>query len=49
MGKPKRRKSDWAGRPRMHLPGRPAAGRREHRERFWAAIARGVSSVDAAV
>ena len=28
--------------------GRPSAGRREHRERFWAAIARGASSVDAA-
>jgi IS30 family transposase len=28
--------------------GRPAAGRREHRVRFWAAIARGASSVDAA-
>jgi len=49
MGKPKRRKSDRAGRSRMHSPGRPTAGRREHRERFWAAIARGVSSVDAAV
>jgi transposase len=49
MGRPKRRKSDRAGRPRMHSPGRPMAGRREHRQRFWAAIARGVSSVDAAV
>jgi IS30 family transposase len=28
--------------------GRPPAGRREHRVRFWAAIARGASSVDAA-
>src|SRR6516165_10972796 len=28
--------------------GRPAAGRREHRVRFWEAIARGASSVDAA-
>jgi IS30 family transposase len=33
----------------MPSPGRPTAGRREHRQRFWAAIARGVSSVDAAV
>jgi IS30 family transposase len=32
----------------MYSPGRPTAGRREHRQRFWAAIARGVSSVDAA-
>src|SRR5512132_16965 len=28
--------------------GRPPAGRREHRVRFWEAIARGASSVDAA-
>ena len=28
--------------------GRPSAGRREHRVRFWEAIARGASSVDAA-
>jgi len=48
MGKPKRRKSDRAGRPRMYSRGRPTAGRREHRQRFWAAIADGVSSVDAA-
>jgi len=32
----------------MRSPGRPTAGRREHRQRFWAAIARGVSSEDAA-
>src|SRR5947199_3555514 len=29
--------------------GRPPAGRREHRVRFWEAIARGVSSENAAV
>ena len=45
----KRRKSDRAGRPVMRSPGRPSAGRREHRQRFWAAIARGLSSEDAAV
>jgi IS30 family transposase len=44
----KRRKSDRAGRPAMRSPGRPPVGRREHRQRFWAAIARGVSSEDAA-
>jgi len=44
----KRRRSDRAGRPAMRSPGRPTAGRREHRQRFWAAIARGVSSEDAA-
>ena len=41
MGRPKRRRSDRAGRPAMRSPGRPPAGRREHRQRFWAAIARG--------
>jgi IS30 family transposase len=38
-----------AGRRVMRSPGRPPAGRREHRQRFWAAIARGLSSEDAAV
>ena len=33
----------------MRSPGRPPAGRREHRLRFWAAIARGLTSDDAAV
>src|SRR5262245_23735069 len=32
----------------MRLSGRPPVGRREHRQRFWRAIARGVSSEDAA-
>ena len=40
--------SDRVGRPAMRSPGRPTAGRREHRQRFWAAIARGRSSEDAA-
>ena len=48
MGTPKRRRSDRAGRAAMRSPGRPTPGRREHRQRFWAAIARGVSSEDAA-
>jgi IS30 family transposase len=33
----------------MHSPGRPAVGRREHRQRFWEAIARGLSSEQSAV
>src|SRR5215212_10874451 len=37
-----------AGRPVMRSPGRPPVGRREHRQVFWAAIARGLSSEDAA-
>ncbi len=49
MGKPKRRASDRAGRPAMRSPGRPPVGRLEHRQRFWMAIARGLSSEDAAV
>ncbi len=32
----------------MRSPGRPPVGRRKHRQAFWAAIARGVSSEDAA-
>ena len=45
----KRRASDRASRPAMRSPGRPPAGRLEHRQRFWAAIARGLSSEDAGV
>lgn len=33
----------------MRSPGRPPVARREHRQRFWAAIARGASSEDAGV
>lgn len=45
----RRRASDYALRPPMKSPGRPSAGRREHRERFWEGIARGLSSEDAGV
>jgi len=45
----KRRAADRAGRPAMRSPGRPPVGRLEHRQRFWAAIAGGLSSEDAAV
>jgi IS30 family transposase len=48
MGR-RRRASDRADRAAMRSPGRPPAGRREHRVRFWVAIARGLSSEDAAV
>src|SRR5919198_985607 len=47
MGR-RRRAADRAGRPLMRSPGRPPVGRLEHRRRFWLAIARGVSSEDAA-
>ena len=49
MGRPKRRRSDLAGRPAMRSPGRPPGWRREHRQRFWAAIARGATSEAAGV
>jgi IS30 family transposase len=49
MGRPKGWASQLTGRPVMRSPGRPPAGRREHRQRFWAAVARGVTSEDAAV
>ena len=49
MADRKRRRSDRAGRPPMRSPGRPPVARREDRQRFWAAIARGLSSEDAAV
>jgi IS30 family transposase len=48
MGLPKRRQSARAGRAPMRSPGRPTAGRREHRQQFWKAIHDGVSSEDAA-
>src|SRR5918999_4074228 len=49
MGARRSRRSDRAGRPAMRSPGRPPVGRKEHRQRFWAAVARGLSSEDAAV
>ena len=49
MGARKRWAADRAGRPAMRSPGRPPVGRREHRERFWWAIASGLSSEDAGV
>jgi len=48
MGVRRRRRLDRAGRPTMRSPGRPPVGRKEHRQRFWAAIARGLASADAA-
>jgi IS30 family transposase len=49
MSTPKRRRSARAGRAPLRSPGRPKAGRREHRERFWVAIRDGLSSWDAAL
>src|ERR671932_1601542 len=48
MGTRKRR-SDRSGRGVSRSPGRPGVARREDRRRFWAAIATGRSSEDAAL
>ena len=44
-----RRRLARAGRERMRSPGRPPVAGREERQRFWAAIRRGLPSEDAAV
>src|SRR4030081_3494391 len=49
MQKRKRRQADRAIRARMRSPGRPPAARREDRQRFWAAIAKGMTTEDAGV
>lgn len=48
MGVRERQQAVRAMRGRMWSPGRPSTARREDRVRFWEAIARGVSSEDAA-
>jgi transposase len=48
MGAGKRQQAIRVMRGQMWSPGRPSAARREDRVRFWKAIARGVSSEDAA-
>ena len=45
----RRPRSGMAGRLPMRSPGRPPVARREHRQRFWKAIAHGLPSEDAAV
>ena len=47
MPQPKRRRSDRALRARMRSPGRPPVAVRENLQRFWAAIARGLTTEDA--
>jgi len=49
VGTSKRRRSAQAGRGPIRSPGRPTAGRREHRQAFWKNVARGLSSWDAAL
>jgi len=48
MGRPRGWAAAATGRLAMRSPGRPPGWRREHRQVFWAAIARGLSSEDAA-
>src|SRR3954466_11819174 len=43
------RRSDRALRGKLRSPGRPGVARREDRRRFWASIAAGLSSEEAAV
>lgn len=49
MGRPRGWAAAQAGRPAMRSPGRPPAARREDRQRFWVAIAAGMSSEDAGI
>jgi hypothetical protein len=49
MGRPRGWAAARAGRPAMRSPGRPPVARREHRQRFWVAIARGMPSADAGI
>lgn len=44
-----RRRSDRALGDKLGSPGRPPVARQEHRRRFWALIAKGLSSEDAAM
>ena len=44
-----RRRSDRVLRGKLRSPGRPPVARQEHRRRFWALIAEGLSSEDAAM
>jgi IS30 family transposase len=47
MPRPKRRQSDRALRAKMHSSGRPPVSLRADRQRFWAAIATGLTTEDA--
>jgi transposase len=49
MGPRGARRSGRALRPPIRSPGRPPGWRREHLRQFWTAIARGLSSEDAAI
>jgi putative transposase len=44
----RRRRSDGSGRAPLFSPGRPVVAGRDQQRRFWAAIAAGITSEDAA-
>src|SRR5215475_14710852 len=44
----RRRRSDRSGRAPLFSPGRPVVAGRDEQRRFWAAIAAGITSEDAA-
>jgi IS30 family transposase len=45
----RKRRSDRSGRAPLSSPGRPPVASRDERQRFWAAIAAGMASEDAAI
>ena len=49
MGRPRGWVTEWTGRAPMRSPGRPGVNQREARQAFWARIAAGASSEDAAL
>jgi IS30 family transposase len=49
MGRPPGWMAARTGRPAMRSPGRPPVWRREHLQRFWEAIARGMTSEEAGI
>ncbi|MEV0699967.1 IS30 family transposase [Saccharopolyspora sp. NPDC050389] len=49
MGRPRGWATAATGRPPMRSPGRPPVARREDQQRFWAAIADGLSSEEAGI
>ena len=49
MGLSRQQRATWAMRGKMRSPGRPPGWQRDQVQRFWAEIAKGVASEDAAV
>lgn len=49
MGVTRQQRATWAIRDKMRSPGRPPGWQRDQVQRFWAEIAKGFASEDAAV